>query len=158
VLAASGALIVLAACGPSDIGAAKLKGLEHGTPRATVLERIGNGQLSATGPDAMRIVNGHMHQVFLSKGERYEVVWYRETPGALTDSLTKETVTPIVFHADTLEGWGWKYFDKRSAEVNLPHPARRSPTAPAPEPTVAPAPAPAAPPATGKPAPEPTKM
>jgi hypothetical protein len=158
---AAGALLALAACGPSDVGADKLKGLEHGASRTDVLERIGQGALTATGPDAMRLVNGHLHQVFLSKGERYEVIWYRDTPGALTDSLVKTAVTPILFHADTLEGWGWKFYDKRSQEINLPHPSRPSPTA---QPPVAAEPAPAPTPATpATPAPAaapagPTKM
>jgi hypothetical protein len=129
--AAVGALVALAACGPSDIGAAKLKGLEHGTSRSAVLERIGNGSLTGMNAvDSARLVNGHLHQIFLSKGERYEVIWYRETPGALNDSIGRTFQTPIVLHADTVEGWGWKFFEKRSLETGIPNPYR--PTLPAP--------------------------
>jgi hypothetical protein len=128
--AAVGALAALAACGPSDIGAAKLKGLDHGAPRSEVLERIGKGTLTGMNAvDSARLVNGHLHQIFLSRGERYEVIWYRETPGALNDSIGRTFQTPIVLHADTVEGWGWKFFEKRSQETGIPNPYR--PTLPA---------------------------
>jgi hypothetical protein len=129
-LTAVGTLVAVAACGPSDIGASKLKGLEHGDPRSEVLERIGQGTLTGMNAiDSARLVNGHLHQIFLSKGERYEVIWYRETPGALNDSIGRTFQTPIVIHADTVEGWGWKFFEKRSLETGIPNPYR--PTVPA---------------------------
>jgi hypothetical protein len=128
-----GALVAVAACGPSDIGAGKLKGVDHGTTRAELLERIGQGTLTAANSvDSVRLVNGHLHQVFLSKGEQYEVIWLRETPGSLGDSLSRTTQTPIVLHADTVEGWGWKFFEKRSLETGIPNPYRPSQPAQAP--------------------------
>lgn len=123
-IAAIAATLLLAACGPSDIGKAKLKALPQGAKRDAVVATMGTGPLAPTTPaDEPRIVNGFRHQVYITAGKQFEVLWYREAPGTLSDPIVRETDTPIVIEGDTLAGWGWKFFSPYAAQYNLPDPS-----------------------------------
>ncbi len=116
---------LLAACGPSDVGASRLKSVEPGTNRAVVVAAMGNGPLaSAVASDAPRLVNGFRRQAFITQGRNLEVLWYREAPGSLNDPIERRLETPIVIEADTLVGWGWKFYPQFAADNNLPDPER----------------------------------
>jgi hypothetical protein len=123
--AALASALVLAACGPSDLGAAKLKPLKTGTPRATVLSTMGTGPLAPTSPmEQPRIVNGFRRQMYITNGGNgYEVLWYREEPGTVEDPILKERETPLVLVGDTLVGWGWKFYTPYAKKEKLPDPS-----------------------------------
>jgi hypothetical protein len=115
----------LAACGPSDVGAARLKALETGADRSIVVATMGAGPLASNVPtDAPRLVNGFRRQAFVTKGRNLEVLWFREAPGSLSDPIQRSLETPIVIEADTLVGWGWSFYPQFAADNNLPDPER----------------------------------
>ena len=91
--------------------------------KQAVLPIIGNGPLQPVQPqDAVRLTNGYRTQTYLVNGASYSVIWYREATGKLDDSLSRQTDTPILFRNDTVMGWGWSFFDKKSGEIGLPNP------------------------------------
>lgn len=118
--------LALAACGPSDVGASKLKSLPKGAPRASILAAMGTGPLSPTQPaEQIRIVNGFRYQRFITNGgQSYELLWYRDEPGTLADPILKTRETPIVVVGDTLVGWGWKFFTPYAKTIPLPDPSQ----------------------------------
>lgn len=117
-------VVVLAACGNSDIGAAKLKALKTGDKKPAILQVIGQGPLTAsTAVDSMRVVSGFRIQKFVAKGMTHEILWYREAPGSLEDPITVATSTPLVVTNDTLAGWGWSFYSKYAEKNGLPDPS-----------------------------------
>lgn len=130
------ASLFLAAC-DRDLGASRLKKTHTGMPRDSVMAILGTGPISATGGDSARITQGHHRQIFFINGNNVEVVWYRETPGSVNDSLTKEITTPVVFTGDTLAGWGWKYYADGGAKLGLKDPKLMVPQAPVTAPIIA---------------------
>jgi len=117
--------LLLAACGPSDVGASRLKSLETGADRSLVVSTMGNGPLASNvAADAPRLISGFRRQAFIVNGRTIEVLWYREAPGSLNDPILKTAETPIVIEADTLVGWGWKFYPQFAAENNIPDPER----------------------------------
>ena len=118
----------IAACGPSDlVGKEKLAPIKDGAKIADVATIIGEGPLKPNQlDDSMRIFHGFRQQMFMAKGERYTVIWYRDTPGKIEDAVTREVETPILLHADTVMGKGWSYFDDTAEKLGLPNPDRAS--------------------------------
>ena len=118
--------LALTACGPSDVGASKLKVLPKAAPRASILAAMGTGPLSPTQPsEQARIVNGFRYQRFITNGgQNYEVLWYREEPGTVEDPILKTKETPIVVVSDTLVGWGWKFYTPYAKTIPLPDPSQ----------------------------------
>lgn len=116
----------VAACGPSDlVGKEKLAPIKDGAKIAEVAGIIGEGPLTPQQTDdSMRIFHGFRKQMFISKGERYTIIWYRDTPGRIEDAITRQVETPIVLHADTVMGKGWSYFDDTADKLGLPNPDR----------------------------------
>lgn len=114
------ALVLLAACGGGDVGASRLKKTHSGMPRDSVLGVMGAGTVTATGSDSSRAVNGFRHQRFLMNAQLHEIVWYRETPGSVSEPILKEAETPVVLVNDTLAGWGWKYYTDKGIKLGLP--------------------------------------
>jgi hypothetical protein len=124
LLVAIFSIAMLGACGPSDLGADRLKPIKSGASQAELLQAMGQGPLVASGADTMRVINGFRRQEYLVQGNQYEVIWFRAEPGSLTDPITKASETPIVLNADTVMGWGWKYYQGRARALDLPDPTR----------------------------------
>jgi hypothetical protein len=115
---------MLAACA-GDLGEAKLKAIPTGADRATVFSALGTGPITAVREnDALRVVSGFRRQVFVTKARQIEVVWYREQPGSLEDPITQKTETPVVIEADSLLGWGWKFYHPLADSLKLPDPIK----------------------------------
>jgi hypothetical protein len=117
-------LFALAACGPPDVGADRLDGVDAGDARADLLETLGTGPLVATGADTLRLVNGYRRQSYFASGATYEVIWYRSEPGSLADQIIRDRETPILLTNDTVMGWGWSFYDAKARELGLPNPMR----------------------------------
>lgn len=114
-----------AACGSSDLGGDKLKEIKTGDTRAKVAEVMGTGPLtSTTGADSSRMMNGYRLQRYVNNGATHEILWYREAPGSIEDSLVAALVTPIVIVGDTVVGWGWRFFNKYATTNGLPNPSK----------------------------------
>ena len=119
------ATLLAAACGPSDVGAAKLKSIPKGAHRTEILSKMGSGPLVATtAADGPRVINGFRRQMYLTGGKTYEIFWYRDDPGSLNDAIVRERETPVVMQGDTLLGWGWKFYSPFAKQINLPDPSR----------------------------------
>ncbi|MCU0615722.1 MAG: hypothetical protein MUD17_01375 [Gemmatimonadaceae bacterium] len=112
------------------MGAARLKSLPTGAKRADVVSTMGSGPMgsgplaSSNPTDAPRLVNGFRRQAFMANGKIIEVLWYREEPGSLEDPILRESETPVVIEADTLVGWGWKFYPQYAADNRIPDPER----------------------------------
>lgn len=123
--AAIATTVFLAACGPSDVGSAKLKTIPKASRREAVLSGMGTGPLAPTQPtDVPRIVNGFRRQMYITNGKTYEIFWYREEPGTVNDPIVRERETPVVMEGDTLAGWGWKFFTPYAHSTHLPDPSQ----------------------------------
>lgn len=121
----AGAVIFAAACGSSDLGGDKLKALKTGDTRAKVAEVMGTGPLSATSEaDSTRMMQGYRLQRYVTNGNTHEIIWYREEPGSIEDSLVAHLVTPVVLVSDTVVGWGWSFFNKYASTNGLPNPSK----------------------------------
>ena len=117
--------LAVAACGPSDVGASRLKAIPKGAKRPEILTAMGTGPLSPkSASEQPRIVNGFRHQMYITNGGGYEILWYREEPGTVEDPILKTRETPIVVVGDTLVGWGWKFFTPYAQQEHLPDPSR----------------------------------
>jgi len=119
-------LSVLAACGPSDlVGKDKIGQIEVGMRRDAVLSVLGRGVLNPNQPsDSLRLIQGFRQQQFLSGGNNYQILWYREKPGTVEEQITRENETPVLFQGDTVIAAGWSDFDDAAAKLNLPNPYR----------------------------------
>jgi stage V sporulation protein SpoVS len=115
--------LVIAACGDTgELGSSKLKSVGAGATREQVLAAIGRGQLTAEGIDTMRVVNGFRLEEFFQDGTTYSVIWYREQPGTIADTVRRTTDTPIVFAGDSMTGWGWDFYMQWASEKGIPKP------------------------------------
>lgn len=115
---------LLVACGPTDIGSSRLKQIQAGASRDSVLTVLGTGPITATGDDTPRVLNGFRRQSFLVKGELYEVLYYREQPGSINDTIARTVETPVVIKDGHYLGHGWQFYGKLSDSLNLPNPLR----------------------------------
>lgn len=113
-----GLALLAGACGPKEAGTAKLKKLDKGITRDSMLAILGTGPLSASGADTARLVSGYRQSRFLTNGVLYEVIYVRDTTGDVREELSRARETPIVLVNDTVQYWGWKKF-KAAAETTL---------------------------------------
>lgn len=143
------ALVALAAaCGGDEDGSARTKALKAGMTAAQAIAAMGDGPLTATGADTVRVVSGYRRMRYLVAGKQFEVLYARDLPGDVKEPLLQKQETPLVFANDTLLGWGWRYYvDEAIAKLGLPTPLRAVDTMTTPKDTAPPAPAnpPAAP-------------
>ena len=115
-------LVSFAACGPDEAGSAKFDKLKVGMSRAEVLSAIGDGPLSASGGDSVRVVQGFRRMRYLIAGKSFEVIYVRDQPGDVRELVVKTMETPMVLGDDKLLGWGWKYYTGAMKEFGLPSP------------------------------------
>ncbi len=115
----------LAACGSDDVGNAKISQIDNGMTKDSVFAILGEGPLVAVDAfEQPQVERGFRRQQYLMNGETYSVVWYREQPGSLNDAIVDTISTPILLQGDTVIAAGWKAFNKKSLELNIPNPAR----------------------------------
>ena len=129
-------LTSVAACSADEAGSARLKELKEGMTMSQALESMGQGPLTATSSDTMRVVNGYRRMRYLLSGGDFQVVFAREIPGDVKEPVLQAKETPLVFRNDTLLGWGWRYFvDEGMPKYQLPTPLRAIDTMTTPLPT-----------------------
>jgi len=125
-LVSAALLLATVACGTGDsdaVGASKLDAIEEGMPKDSVLPLLGTGPLiPIKAPDVLRLANGFRTQIYLVNGANYQVIYYREALGSLEDSISRTVETPILLKNDTVMGWGWSFYEKKSSEIGLPNP------------------------------------
>lgn len=115
--------LLLTACGDKSFGAATLGKLSENITTDSLFRVIGTGPMvPATASDSIRIENGYRRAQYFMDGANYKVIWYREVPAPIDSAIIIEEVAPIVIRNDSVVGWGWKFFDKASADIGLPNP------------------------------------
>jgi hypothetical protein len=119
-------LAALTACGPSDmVGSKRLKPIHKGMTLDSVAAVIGDGPLTVNQPaDSLRLFHGFRIQAFFVKGAMYKVLWYREAPGTVEESIEREKETPILLKSDSVLVKGWNDFDDTAQEIGIPDPYR----------------------------------
>ena len=115
-------LASLAACGSDEAGSDKLDNLKLGMSRAEVLSAIGDGPMSASGSDSVRVVQGFRRMKYFIAGKSFEVIYLRDQPGDVREMVVQAVETPAVLGDDKLLGWGWKYYVGAMKEFGLPTP------------------------------------
>jgi hypothetical protein len=103
------------------IGGVKvLKPIVAGMPNESIFTYTGVGPLTATGADSTKLANGFLRSQVTTNGELITVIWYRNTPGKLTDPVYRALNTPIVLGEQTVKGWGWSFYDSVADSLKLP--------------------------------------
>ena len=121
------AIAALAACAPADrLAQDKVAALRAGMPRDSVLAILGTGSLVPLQPsDSLRLLNGFRQEQFYANGGLYQIIWYRDTPGALNAPISRRTDTPVLLEEDEVVATGWAEFDRVTARLHIPTPYRR---------------------------------
>lgn len=117
--------LLLSACGDrnADVGADKLAALTEGSPRDSVLQVFGTGPLTAQYADTLRLEHGFRRERYLIAGQQYEVLYYRELPGTVTEPVQQAKETPVVLQEGKVLGLGWRYYvETAMPELQLPNP------------------------------------
>jgi hypothetical protein len=119
-------LILLAACGEDEAGAAKLKRLDAGISRDSMLTLLGTGVLTASGSDTVRVDHGFRKSRYFIDGKFYEVYYVRDEPGDVEEPVRQKVETPIVIGPEgTVLGWGWKFYVEEGMNtLRLPTPLK----------------------------------
>ena len=104
--------------------------------RAQVLAAIGDGPISGSGGDSVRVVQGFRRMRYFMAGKSFEVIYVRDEPGDVRELVVRKAETPMVLADDKLLGWGWKYYEGAMKEFGLPDPiihvdSTKPPAAPA---------------------------
>lgn len=122
--------VAFAACGGGDEpGSAKLKSLKEGMSISEAISAMGEGPLTATYSDTMRLVGGYRRMRYLINGADFQVLYARDLPGDVKEPVLQARETPIVFRNDTLLGWGWRFFvDEGIMKYQIPTPLRATDT------------------------------
>lgn len=121
---------LLAACGDTapEVGEATLSQVADGISADSVYRIIGTGPLQpATAAESLQVVNGFRRSRYFLNGVGYDVIWYREAPAPIDSAIDVAEVSPILLKNDSVQGWGWKYFDKAATEYGLPNPKTAPP-------------------------------
>ncbi len=107
----------------SDVGADKLEPIEAGASKASLLEAIGTGPLTAQFADTLRLESGFRRNTYLIAGKQYEVLFYRELPGNVAEPVEQAKETPVVLQDGKVLGWGWRFYvEEGMKELKLPSP------------------------------------
>lgn len=118
-----------------EVGEDRLASVDAGMPKDSVLAIMGDGPLTAEFADTLRVTNGFRRSSYFVNGNSYEVLYYREEPGNVTETVEQDRETPILLQDGKVLGWGWKFYVDAMKKYNLPSPITAKPAAPA---TVAP--------------------
>jgi hypothetical protein len=115
---------LFAACSDNEIGATRLKPVHAGMPKDSVMAIIGQGPLTAHYADTLRLEQGFRHSTFFIDGNRYEVLYYREATGDVTEPVEQEVETPVVLSNGKALGWGWRFYVEAMEKYKLPTPLK----------------------------------
>ncbi|MES2525392.1 MAG: hypothetical protein V4617_22060 [Gemmatimonadota bacterium] len=123
-LALAASALLLAACGDKEVGSSLLKPVHEGMPKDSLAGIIGNGPLTAQFADSARLERGFRRSVYIVDGKQYEVLYYREAPGNVAESVLQAVETPVVLSDGKVLGWGWKFYNEAMEKYNLPSPLK----------------------------------
>jgi hypothetical protein len=113
---------LFAACSDKEIGATRLKSVHAGMPKDSVMAIMGQGPMTAHYADTLRLEQGFRHSTFFIDGNRYEVLYYREATGDVTEPVEQEVETPVVLSNGKALGWGWRFYVEAMEKYKLPTP------------------------------------
>ena len=116
------AVISVAACGDKEVGSSRLDAIKVGDDRAAVMKVLGDGPLTAVGSDTARLEHGFRHMQYLIDGHQFEVIYYREAIGTVTEAVEQQVETPVVLEDNKVLGTGWKFYVEAIKKYRLPTP------------------------------------
>ncbi len=93
----------------------------------------GDSRLShlATGidRDSVTVVMGsdapHRSESYLLDGKFWEIFYYAKTGTLQEDSIPWRKLSPVILADGKVAGWGWDYWGKEAARLNIPVPAAK---------------------------------
>jgi len=119
----------MAACGDREAGEQYLEQLSEGITRDSLFAVLGQGPLTASGADSVRVDRGWRVSRFLIDGTVYEVVYVRDEAGDVSEPLAKAKESPVVLDGGKVRGWGWEwYVETGRPQYRLPSPPSDSAT------------------------------
>ena len=119
---------LFAACSDNEIGSKRLKPVHAGMPKDSVLAIMGTGPLTAHYADTLRLEQGFRHSTYFIDGNRYEVLYYREATGDVTEPVEQQVETPVVLSNGKALGWGWRFFVEAMEQYKIPSPIQAKTT------------------------------
>ena len=73
--------------------------------------------------DTLRLEHGFRRERYLIAGQQYEVLFYRELPGTVTEPVQQAKETPVVLQEGKVLGLGWRYYvETAMPALQLPNP------------------------------------
>lgn len=140
LFASTSLLALAAACSDnSEVGEELLEPIAAGVSRDSLLKVMGSGPLTGRYADTLSLDHGFRLSQYLVNGQLYEVLYYREAAGDVSEPVRQEMETPIIVKDGKVLGWGWKYYVEEGIKgFGLPTPiqemtpAAGSPVMPAP--------------------------
>ncbi len=109
-----------ASCTPDLPGSEALGALEAGAPRAEVLSVLPPGGIIASrvGDEAL-LANGYWRDQYFIEGRVVEVLWVHDPTRGFPAEDWRTRLNPVIFVDERLDGWGWRYFDRRREEWGI---------------------------------------
>lgn len=120
------ALTTLGACSDrKEVGADVLEAVEAGVPRDSLFELMGKGPLTANYADTLRVDHGFRLSKYFVNGDFFEVVYFREAPGDVSEPVQQAQETPVVLQNGKVLGWGWRFYvEEGIGKLGLPTPLK----------------------------------
>jgi hypothetical protein len=119
----AGLLVWVSACNDRhDVGEKLLKPVHEGMPKDSLSLIMGKGPLTALYADTLRVENGFRRSVYFIDGAMFEVLYYREEAGDVSEPVLLDVETPIVVVDNKVLGWGWDYYMEAAQQYKLPTP------------------------------------
>jgi hypothetical protein len=118
--------LLLAACSDrKEVGEELLEPVTAGFPRDSLFQLLGKGPLIGHYADTLRVDHGFRLSKYYVDGQYLEVVFYREMPGDVAESVKQDVETPIVLKDGKVLGWGWAFYVKEGmTKFGLPTPLK----------------------------------
>ena len=73
----------------------------------------------------MKTDSPHTAASYVTGGKLWEIQFYPTKEVALTDSVDWRDMSPVVFAEGKVAGWGWGYWDKEAAVLEIPMPPKK---------------------------------
>ncbi len=73
----------------------------------------------------MKTDSPHSAASYLTNGQLWEIQFYTRKEVALTDSVDWRDMSPVVFSDGHVAGWGWNYWEKEAATLQIPMPPKK---------------------------------
>jgi hypothetical protein len=87
--------------------------LSVGMPKSQVLRMMGTRSVET---ELMAIRNPYKVETLTGDGKTYEIVFYYTDINKTDGTITDDELTPLVFEAGKLIGWGWSFLNQNVSQ------------------------------------------